>query len=158
MNYLPTFDNGPPDPDDQVNNTTTAASSTTAPPPSSSTPPPARSYVSGQYSFRLTETQDCDFDSINLFAVIKIKDVAGNDIGDTSVNAATDPIGEGTNDGSPYTFTSNLPNPLAVTGEHEHDYIQFTYRGLSWPSKTPIGGARCKNEDGIPGMDRPVVG
>lgn len=151
---LQAFDNGPPDPDDVVSSTSSAAaSSTQTPPPSSSVAPPPTSttaappppYVTGQCSFHLTETQDCEKDSLNLFAVINLKDGAGNDIGDTSVNPATDPIGNGINDGTPYSFTSKLPNPLVVTGEHEHDYIQFTYGGLSWQSKTPNGGASCNN-------------
>ena len=130
------------------------SSAAPAPAPTSTTPPP---YVTGQCSFHLTETQDCEPDSKNLFSVIKLKDGAGNDIGDTSVNPSTDPIGQGINDGSSYSFTSKLPNPLVVTGEHEHDYIQFTYGGLSWQSKTPNGGAYCNNGGWDP-RDGPICG
>ncbi len=120
-----------------------AAPSTNPNTPTTTASPPA--YVTGTCSFHLTETQDCQPDSKNLFAVIGLKDGAGNDIGDTSVNPSTDPIGEGINDGSSYSFNSKLPNPLIVTGEHENDYIQFQYGGLNWQSKTPNGGARCNN-------------
>ena len=68
-----------------------------------------------------------------------------------------DPIGEGINNGSPYSFTSKLPNPLVVTGEHENDYIQFTYGGLSWQSKTSNGGAYCNNGGWDP-RDGPICG
>lgn len=121
-----------------------AKPTSTIPAPSSSTttpsPPP---YATGQCSFHLTETQDCVTNSRNLFAIIKLKDGAGNDIGDTSVDPAKNPLGEGINDGSSYSFTSKLPNAIVVTGEHRHDYIQFTYGGLSWKSETPNGGAHC---------------
>ena len=130
------------------------SSAAQAPAPTSTTPPP---YVTGQCSFHLTETQDCEPDSKNLFSVIKLKDGAGNDIGDTSVNPSTDPVGQGINDGSSYSFTSKLPNPLVVTGEHENDYIQFTYGGLSWQSKTPNGGAYCNNGGWDP-RDGPICG
>ena len=121
------------------------ASSTTTPPPPSSTTAPPPPYATGTCSFHLTETQDCESDKKNLFAIINLKDGAGNDIGDTSVDPDKNPFGEGINAGSSYSFTSKLPNPLVVTGEHKHDYIQFTYGGLSWQSKTPNGGAHCNN-------------
>ena len=131
--------------------------STAVPPPSSTTAPPPPPYATGQCSFHLTETQDCESDSKNLFAIIKLKDGPGNDIGDTTVNPSKDPDGEGINDGSSYTFISKLPNPIVVTGEHEHDYIQFTYGGLSWRSKTPNGGAYCNNGGWDP-RDGPICG
>lgn len=112
------------------------------PPP----PPPAPpTYVSGQCSFHLTETQTCGPNSKNLFAIIHLKDGSGNDIGGTSVDPNTNPIGDGINAGSSLSFSSKLPNPLVVTGEHQNDYIQFTYGGLSWQSKMPNGGAYCNN-------------
>jgi hypothetical protein len=115
-------------------------SSTAAPPPPPSTTAAAPAYATGQCSFHLTETQDCEADSSNLFAIINLKDGRGADIGDTPT---TNPIGAGINDGGSYTFNSKLPNPLVVTGEHKNDYVQFTYGGLSWQSKTPNGGAHC---------------
>ena len=96
-------------------------------------------FVAGQCSFHLTETQTCELDSSNLYADITLTDAAYNVIGDT-------PFTVGINAGSPYTFYSNLPNPIVVTGEHENDNIQFTYGGLSWASTTgpsPNGGAYC---------------
>ena len=44
------------------------------------------------------------------------------------------------NAGSSYSFTSKLPYPLIVTGEHKNDYLQFAYGSLSWQSKKLTGG------------------
>ena len=133
----------------------TSTSSSTPTPSSTTTPPPA--YATGQCSFHLRETQDCDTVSKNLYAIINLKDGKGNDIGDTNVDPSTDPIGDGINVGASYSFTSKLPNPLVVTGEHENDYVQFTYGGLNWQSKTPSGGAYC-NVGGWDPKDGPVCG
>ena len=124
-------------------------------PTPSPSPPPA--YATGTCSFHLRETQDCESVGKNLYAIINLKDGAGNDIGDTSVSESTDPIGDGINDGASYTFNSKLPHPLVVTGEHKNDYIQFTYGSLSWQSKTPNGGGRC-NVGGWDPRDGPVCG
>lgn len=122
--------------------TSSPASTPTIPAATTSAVPP---YASGMCSFHLTETQDCEQNTKNLFAIVKLKDGQGNDIGDTIVNTATDPIGDGINAGASYTFTSKLPNPIVVTGEHRGDYIQFGYGALGWTSKMPNGGASCKN-------------
>ena len=63
-------------------------------------------------------------------------------IGQT-VNDKNHPIGYPMDDGKSYSFDSKLPHPLVITGEHENDYVQFTYGGLSWQSKTPNGGGSC---------------
>lgn len=60
-----------------------------------------------------------------------------------SVNDDDHPLGYAMDDGDLYSFTSKLPNPLITTGEHENDYVQFTYGTLSWPCDTPNGGALC---------------
>ena len=73
------------------------------------------------------------------------------------VSEATDPIGDGINDGASYVFNSKLPHPLLVTGEHENDYTQFTYGSLSWQRKTPNGGGSC-NVGGWDPRDGPVCG
>ena len=122
-----------------------ATATTTSTPPPSSPTAPSPAYVTGNCSFHLTETQDCLDVRKNLYAIISLKDAAGNDIGDTNVDPANDPMGIGINDGASYFFTSKLPNSLVITGEHENDYVQFTYGGLSWKSKTPNGGAHCNN-------------
>ena len=62
-----------------------------------------------------------------------------------SVNTDIDPISDGINNGLLHNFTSELPNALLVTEEHELDYIQFTYGELSRQSKTSNGGAYCNN-------------
>jgi hypothetical protein len=84
-------------------------------------------------------------DSKNLFAIINLKDGAGNDIGDANVDSKTNPIGNGINDGSAYSFNSKLPHPLVITGEHRHDYIQFSYGDIGWQSKAPNAGGHCNN-------------
>ena len=136
---------------------TTPTSDAPSLPPTTIAPTPSLPpYATAQCSFHLTETQDCEPNTANLYAIINLKDNAGNDIGDTSVNSATDPVGDAIDVGSSYTFTSNkLPHALVVTGEHENDYIQFVYRGLSWQSKTPNGGAYC-NIGGWDPRDGPV--
>ena len=67
------------------------------------------------------------------------------------------PIGYAMDDGNSYSFTSRLPNPLTITGEHENDYVQFTYGSLSWQSKTPNGGGSC-TVGGWDPRDGPVCG
>lgn len=112
------------------------------PPPAPPSPPP---YLSGQCSFHLTETETCAPDFQNLFAIINLKDGAGNDIGNTSIDRKKNPIGDGINADSSLSFNSKLPHALVITGEHLNDYVQFTYDGLSWQSKTPNEGAYCNN-------------
>ena len=142
---------GPPPPQPSPSTVSSAPPTSTI----SATPPPA--YATGVCSFHLTETQDCESVGKNLYAIINLKDGAQNDIGDTSVSISTSPIGDGINDGSSYVFNSKLPNPLVVTGEHENDYVQFTYGGLSWQSRTPNGGGRC-NVGGWDPRDGPICG
>ena len=125
--------------------TTTASSSATLSPPSA--------YTTGICSFHLKETQTCEPVTKNLFAIINLKDGAGKDIGDTPV--ASGSVGVGINDGAGYVFSSDLPYPLVITGEHEYDYIQFTYGNLSWQSRKPNGGGRC-NVGGWDPRDGPV--
>lgn len=55
-------------------------------------------------------------------------------IGSTEINE--NPLGEPINALDPYFFTSKLPYPLVIVGEHENDYVQFTYDSLRWTSKT----------------------
>lgn len=115
--------------------------------PPSPPPPPPTPYVSGQCSFHLTGTQICTPDSENLFAIINLKDGAGNDIGNTKVDQKKNSFGDGINADSSLSFNSKLPHALVITGEHQNDYIQFIYDGLSWQSKTPDGGAH-RNKGG----------
>lgn len=100
-------------------------------------------YASGTCSFHLNETQDCDIDySKNLYGNVVMMDNNKNIIGKT-VNDIKHPIGYHMDNDNPYSFTSVLPHPLVITGEHENDYVQFTYGNLSWQSKTPNGGGTC---------------
>lgn len=115
------------------------SSTPAAPPP----PPPPPPYATGTCSFHLIETQDCNADwGKNLYGSVVMKDNNKNIIGQTD-NDNDHPNGYAMDDGSSYSFTSKLPHPLVITGEHENDYVQFTYGGLSWQSKTPNGGGSC---------------
>lgn len=122
-----------------------APSSTVAPSPSP-TPSPTSvppAYATGTCSFHLTETENCDSDyGNNLWGVVKMYDNDKNVIGETTTDD-DHPIGYAMDDGNSYSFSSKLPQPLVITGEHENDYVQFTYGGLSWQSKTPNGGGSC---------------
>ena len=109
-------------------------------PPSSSTPPP---YATGTCSFHLDEWQDCADDSSNLFASITMYDNNKATIGQTNINEATSPLGDPINVSDPLQFNSTLPYPLIVTGEHENDYVQFNYNGLSFTSRDTSGQAKC---------------
>ena len=94
-------------------------------------------------SFHLAETQDCDENyGNNLYGNVVFKDNNKNTIAQSVIDD-DHLIGYAMDDGNSYTFTSVLPNPLVITGEHENDDVQFTYGGLSWQSKTPSGGASC---------------
>lgn len=136
-----------------------SAEATTTPPPpspaSTTAPPPA--YATGTCSFHLQETQDCEGDSKNLFAIVNLKDNNHNDIGDTNTSPATNPIGDPINASDPLSFTSKLPMPLVIVGEHRNDYVQFSYGDLHWTSKTTSGPATCSNGGWDP-RDGPVCG
>ena len=137
--------------------TSTSSSSSSIP---SATPTPAATppaYATGTCSFHLTETQDCDSDyGNNLYGNVVMKDNNKAVIGSTVINDQH-PIGYAMDDGNPYSFTSKLPHPLVITGEHENDYVQFTYGSLSWQSKTPNGGGSC-TVGGWDPRDGPVCG
>lgn len=130
-----------------------SASATPTPTPTSPASPPA--YATGTCSFHLTEWQDCEDDSKNLFAVVNMLDNDKNDIGDTPTDPDKNPLGEPINTSDPYSFTSKLPNPLVIVGDHENDYVQFTYGTLQWTSRTTSGPATCSNGGWDP-RDGPV--
>ena len=126
-------------------------------PSTSSAPPPPPPYATGTCSFHLTETQNCDSNyGNNLYGQVVMKDNNKAIIGQT-VNDNDHPIGYAMDDGNSYSFTSKLPHPLVITGEHENDYVQFTYGSLSWQSKTPNGGGTC-TVGGWDPRDGPVCG
>lgn len=119
--------------------------STQAPPPASTSVPPAPPpYATGTCSFHLTETQICAPDDKNLFATITLLDNSKTTIGSVTAGGAQ-PNGAPINVADNFQFLSKLPHPIVIVGEHQNDYIQFTYGGLQWTSKTPGGGARCNN-------------
>lgn len=118
--------------------------STTTPIPTPTSTPPAPDYAPGTCSFHLTETQVCEGNSNNLWALIRLVDDKKNEIGSITAND-TDALGVPINDKDPYSFTSKLPMPIVITGEHRGDYVQFTYGGTSWRSTTTTGPATCNN-------------
>ena len=101
--------------------------------------PPA--YAPGTCSFHLDEWQICADDSNNLFATITLYDNNKVVIGQT--DTTTNPLGDPINNSDALSFTSKLPNPLRVTGEHRNDYIQFDYGDLHFQSRSPNGGGQC---------------
>ena len=115
-------------------------------PPASTTVPPASppAYATGTCAFHLKEVQTCEGDSNNLYAVVNLVDANKADIGDTPVNN-NNPFGAPINATDAYSLNSKLPYPIVIVGEHQNDYVQFTYRALSWQSKAPNGGASCNN-------------
>ncbi|GME29000.1 putative esterase family protein [Neofusicoccum parvum] len=98
--------------------------------------PTAAPYATGTCSFHLDEYEaPCLSDANNLSADIVLKDNAGTEIGNTGGN-------KGINAGSSLSLSSKLPSQLVVTGEHQGDYVQFTYGDLSWTNGEP------KKDDG----------
>lgn len=117
-------------------------SGTSAPPTFSPSSTPS-AYAPGTCSFHLTETQTCGSDASNLWATIHLLDNNKGDLGSTPTDTSK-PYGAAINVAAPYTFKSKLPNPLIITGEHQGDYVQFSYGGLQWTSKDTAGKATCK--------------
>ncbi|KAI4259229.1 MAG: hypothetical protein L6R42_004680, partial [Xanthoria sp. 1 TBL-2021] len=107
-------------------------------PPKEEDPPAEepKDYEPGTCSFYFKETETCLQDDRNLYAIINLKDGKGNAIGDTQVDKKN-PIGDGIDAGAGLKFKSKSPKPLVVRGEHQNDYIQFTYGDVSWQSQTP---------------------
>lgn len=126
--------------------TATTATATTAGTQATIAAPPAP-YATGECSFHLIETQDCESMTSNLYGSVKMLDNNKATIGQTVLDA-DHPIGYPIDVGSSYSFDSKLPNPLVITGEHEDDYVQFTYGSVSWQSKAPNDGATCNGTVG----------
>ncbi|KAI4121297.1 MAG: hypothetical protein LQ338_006444 [Usnochroma carphineum] len=72
----------------------------------------------GKCRVHVNEFEDCAADEYNLATEVTIWDVGGNQIGYQSVKqaGATGPL----------SVKSKLEDPLIVTPEHQHDYVQFT--------------------------------
>jgi hypothetical protein len=113
----------------------------TSPAPVSPPPPPL--YQAGTCCFHLDEWEDCNPESDDLYANITLLDNSKNVIYQTPASYFTNGLGDPINDANGTTVQGPLPYSLAITGEHENDYIQFIYGDLSWQSKSPSGGAQC---------------
>lgn len=122
--------------------TSSLAAPTATPTPSPTPTPPA--YAAGTCCFHLAEWEDCEPESDDLYANITLLDNNKAVIYQTPEEFFDNGgLGDPINDGDGTTIQGLLPNSLAITGEHEHDYIQFEYGSLSWQSKGPNGGAQC---------------
>jgi hypothetical protein len=124
-----------------VSTTPTTLASPTASATAAAPPPP---YAIGTCSFHLQEWQNYTDDSKNLFAIVNVLDNNKNSIGDTPTGPGS-PLGAPINTADPYSFTSKLPMPLVIVGEHQHDYVQFTYGNWQRTSRTKDGPANCSN-------------
>ncbi|KAF2166923.1 hypothetical protein M409DRAFT_22975 [Zasmidium cellare ATCC 36951] len=119
-----------------------AGSSLTTPagPPAPSPSP----YAGGVCSFHMAENEaPCVSQSEDFSASILLKDNSEAEIGNTKGFASIDA-------NNPLYLDSKLLEPLAVTGEHQGDYVQFTYGRISWTNKTPMMNgtvtvAHCNN-------------
>ncbi|KAK4496239.1 hypothetical protein PRZ48_012219 [Zasmidium cellare] len=124
----------------QANRDFAASSSAPSTPPTTSQAP----YAPGVCSFHMAENEaPCVSQSDDFSASILLKDNTGAEIGNTNGFASIDA-------NSPLSLGSKLPQPLVVTGEHQGDYVQFTYGDISWTNKAPtINGtetlAHCNN-------------
>lgn len=133
-----------------------AASPTTKGLPAKTTPtsPPTKapSYATGSCCFHVDEYQNCNPMTNNLYANITLVDNNKKIIYQTPQQSlANGRLGDPINDGDHMTIQGPLPYPIAVTGEHENDYIQFSYGSLSWTSRD----SRCSNGGWNP-RDGPV--
>ncbi|KAB8296273.1 hypothetical protein EYC80_009047 [Monilinia laxa] len=125
----------------------TSSVSTTSSPPTnlpSSSPSSPPAYATGTCCFHLIEAKDCKPVTNNLYANMTLVDNDKKVIYKTP-ESYFDNNGWGIpiNDGNDTTIQGPLPNTIAITGEHENDYIQFIYGTLSWTSKKANGGAQC---------------
>ncbi|KAF6219988.1 hypothetical protein HO133_003813 [Letharia lupina] len=116
--------------------TTSSSTTTTTSPQASPT------YAKGTCSFHLDEYWDCDTDDKDLYATLKLLDNDKNVIGQTDNDPSV--LGVSINADNSLSLQSKLPYPLVIVGEHQGDYVRFTYDHLSWTSNTPSGGAKCK--------------
>lgn len=135
------------DPPTTTATATTAGTQATPPPAPPAPAPPAPApappaYATGTCCLHLTETQDCESDADNLYGSVLLVDNNKATIGQSVINA-DNPVGYAMDSGKSYSFDSKLPNPIVITGEHENDYVQFTYGSVSWQSKGPNDGGSC---------------
>jgi hypothetical protein len=117
---------------------------------------PKPAYATGRCCFHMDEWEDCNPMSDDLYANITLVDNNKKIIYQTpQQNLANGGLGDPINDGNHTTIQGPLPYPIHVTGEHEHDYIQFTYGTLSWTSRGTSGPATCSNAGWNP-RDGPI--
>ncbi|KAL9077076.1 MAG: hypothetical protein Q9157_003499, partial [Trypethelium eluteriae] len=128
-----------------------------SPPSPSPSPPPPPAYATGTCCFHLDEWEDCNPQSDDLYANITLLDNNKATIYQTSTDGAHADWGEPINAGNGSTIQGPLPYPIQIIGEHENDYVQFTYGSASWTSRTDSGPANCANGGWNP-RDGPVCG
>lgn len=89
-----------------------------------------RQYAAGSCCFHLIEHQSCEPWDSNLYASVTLLDNNKNTIYTTPGDRGI-PINDKDGGGS---IQGPLPNSIRITGEHQGDYIQFSYGGDSWTS------------------------
>lgn len=106
---------------------------------------PEPTYATGTCCFHLNEWEEgCKDSGHNLFADVSLVDNNKNNIYTTPDSAKVDGLGIDINDPSGGgSFQGPLPYPVHMTGEHQNDYIQFSYNGLSWTTGSTSGSATC---------------
>jgi hypothetical protein len=115
---------------------------------------------SGKCSMKITEMWTCEAQSTNLYADVSIAAPDGHSIYQTE--QSTSSPGQPIDDADPLHLDTSF-GPLIITGEHEHDYIQFESGGNSWLSGTTTGPATCQlvgddwNKDGPQNCPSPLI-
>ncbi|KUJ15589.1 esterase family protein [Mollisia scopiformis] len=131
--------------DTGVNSVPPSTTATILAPTSSVSPTPAPAYATGTCCFHLDEWEDCDPDTDDLYANITLVDNNKRVIYQTPPQYFTNNgLGDPINNGNGTTIQGPLPSSIAITGEHQNDYIQLVYGVLSWTSRTTSGTASCK--------------
>lgn len=145
-----------------VSTSTSTPQPSFSPSPTSSPLPPPPAYDAGTCCFHLIERENCNPVTNNLYANITLRDNSEKVIYQTPASYFFNKgLGDPINDGNGTNVKGPLPSPLSITGEHENDYVQFTYGTLSWTSKKANGKAKCTNGGwdprGGPGCDRNLL-
>ncbi|KAF2501532.1 SGNH hydrolase [Lophium mytilinum] len=88
---------------------------------------PGPPYEPGMCTVHVREYQSCGKNEDSLSAEVEIRDNSGTVVGTSEGRKAI-------NDNAPLRLSSKLPQDLVITGEHQGDYVQFTYGSLHWTS------------------------
>lgn len=96
----------------------------------------------GTCQLHIKEIATCEPSNSNLYAAVTITGPGGQKIY-TSPSSTSSP-GQPINAAHSLSLQAyGLSDTLVITGEHTHDYIQFSYGAISWTSSTTDGKANC---------------